>query len=548
MRHLSAGAAALTLLIAAGSADAAPGDLDPAWGTAGITTVASNATPADVAVRDGAVVVAGTEQVIADGAATRSPVVARLDTDGKLDRAFSGDGILKLQDGGTGEAIAFGPDGKLLLAGIGPGGLTVRRLTAAGAIDTTFGQTGRVQLTSAEPFFGFGWRRVQDLVVAPDGKLLLHVTVATNDATGFPAENPGVLLRLLPNGAIDTTFGNSDQAPWSEQRGAAIGAFAPFTRRREVRFVHVAADGRLHGIGRQKFDQLELGSLPIVQRFSAAGLPDTAYGAAGTAVGEATGASPPAGFFVEANGAVTVAGGSFQRGATIQTDDGNPYLQRFTPSGTPDTSFGPQGIVRADLAPGATARFDPLVALRRDGRTIFVGDTSGTAVLARLTSANAVDPSFGPAAATAPYGPNVVVEPALRLPAAAALEGPDGLVVASGGSTGARYVVGRYQLECLFLAGCTLQVVQTGASVTLTTSLLRVAPIGIRVRRVVGKRLVLVGRVPFGRNPRGRRVIRWDKRVAGRRLRPGRYEITMRAFDARGRIAELSRPVRVRIR
>lgn len=79
---------------------------------------------------------------------------------------------------------------------------------------------------------------------------------------------------------------------------------------------------------------------------------------------------------------------------------------------------------------------------------------------------------------------------------------------------------------------------------------------GILVQRVVGARrllgkraprLKLVGRVPLGKQRRGRARIPWDGKVNGRVLAPGRYQITMRRLRG-NKVVELSEPDTVRIR
>jgi hypothetical protein len=88
--------------------------------------------------------------------------------------------------------------------------------------------------------------------------------------------------------------------------------------------------------------------------------------------------------------------------------------------------------------------------------------------------------------------------------------------------------------------------------------LARRAPVGILVQRIVRQRRVHgrtvrtlrpVGRVPFGERAKGVLRVRWKLRVNGRRLRPGRDLVTLRAFSARGprRVVAHAQPVVVRI-
>src|SRR4051794_37883729 len=85
--------------------------------------------------------------------------------------------------------------------------------------------------------------------------------------------------------------------------------------------------------------------------------------------------------------------------------------------------------------------------------------------------------------------------------------------------------------------------------------LLQASGIGILVQRVVGHHkqfgrtvptLRMVGRVPLGRFGAGRGRVRWDGRVAGRRLPHGTYQVTVRAVDSRSRVRDLGTPRLVR--
>jgi hypothetical protein len=81
--------------------------------------------------------------------------------------------------------------------------------------------------------------------------------------------------------------------------------------------------------------------------------------------------------------------------------------------------------------------------------------------------------------------------------------------------------------------------------------------VGIIVQRIVGRtrvlgrsapRLHFVGRVPLGHFKRGRARIHWDRRVGGRTLSPGRYQVTVRSVTAAGGVRDLGKPVTLRIR
>jgi len=68
---------------------------------------------------------------------------------------------------------------------------------------------------------------------------------------------------------------------------------------------------------------------------------------------------------------------------------------------------------------------------------------------------------------------------------------------------------------------------------------------------VLGNRafkLRTVGRVPLGNCGRGRLRTKWDLRVGGKRLRPGRYLVTVRVVTRKRVVRELGRPKVIRIR
>jgi hypothetical protein len=112
-------------------------------------------------------------------------------------------------------------------------------------------------------------------------------------------------------------------------------------------------------------------------------------------------------------------------------------------------------------------------------------------------------------------------------------------------------------LNCVIFRGCTL-VVKAGANGGIIASRLGLrSKVGIiidrvlRIRKVHGKRVVVarrIGRVPLGVHHKGRVRIRWNLKVNGRRLGPGRFRMTMRALDRKGRVLGLSRSTIIRIK
>ena len=61
----------------------------------------------------------------------------------------------------------------------------------------------------------------------------------------------------------------------------------------------------------------------------------------------------------------------------------------------------------------------------------------------------------------------------------------------------------------------------------ITATLVRPAPLELRVRREAGENNTKVGNVEFGRRPAGAVSINWNLQVAGKRLPPGRYLLVL---------------------
>jgi uncharacterized delta-60 repeat protein len=151
---------------------------------------------------DGRIVVAGT----VNWGPNPNFGVARYNLDGSLDTSFSGDGKLTIDVSGRSDAgleMAIQSDGKIVISGEGGFGqgrtdskLALVRLTAAGALDQSFGTDGKVmtQLTSR---FDGAWG------VAIDGN---NRIVAAGFA-GAWVNKRFALARYSPNGSLDTSFG-----------------------------------------------------------------------------------------------------------------------------------------------------------------------------------------------------------------------------------------------------------------------------------------------------------------------------------------------------
>lgn len=120
-------------------------------------------------------------------------VLTRLNVDGTLDKSFGTDGKIEGFAFLTRVKLALQKDGKILvLKQRYPQGYTILRYTSAGKLDTTFGNQGYISED----------RYISQIATDSKGRIIY---------SGYPYENikSTFVKCLLPDGSIDTTFGNS---------------------------------------------------------------------------------------------------------------------------------------------------------------------------------------------------------------------------------------------------------------------------------------------------------------------------------------------------
>src|SRR5690606_24978253 len=120
------------------------GDLDPTFGAGGVVftdtleAISASAEAVVVYQSDGKIVAAGrAENTVDDGA------VARYNPDGSLDTSFGTEGRVQFAfAGGQITSAAVDGSGRIVLGGQRDGDFVALRLTAAGALDASFGLGG----------------------------------------------------------------------------------------------------------------------------------------------------------------------------------------------------------------------------------------------------------------------------------------------------------------------------------------------------------------------------------------------------------------------
>ena len=144
---------------------------------------------------------------VGQGGAGNDLVVTRLIATGLPDAAFNGGGSVSFDFGAleSGQAVALQPDGKILAAGntsAGTQAAVVVRLNANGTPDTSFDGDGRLTVP------GPGGNQVRDMLLQPDGKIVLAGFISSDFAGG------GVfrVTRLNADGTPDRAFGTNGAA------------------------------------------------------------------------------------------------------------------------------------------------------------------------------------------------------------------------------------------------------------------------------------------------------------------------------------------------
>ncbi len=379
----------------------APGELDTSFGDDGLVTTdfdGSNDVAYSIAVQsDGKIVVAGIA-AIGDGENNGGIPLARYNADGSLDTSFGGgDGIVTTEfaegDGG-GRSVALQPDGKIVVAGtvdspVSDFDFALARYNADGSLDTSFGDGDGLVITD----FAEGTDIAEGVVLQPDGKFVLagHTRSSANYATDF------ALARYNANGSLDTSF-DGDGLVTTEGPGRPIMAYDVTLQPDDkivvagYMVVEVPDKSGSDGVNNDDF---------ALARYNANGSLDTSFGDGDGLVttdfaGERDWAQSVA---LQPDGKIVVAGS-----AVFPGHDFDSALARYNTNGSLDTSFDGDGLVNSGIAevddvaesvalqPNGKLVVAGYIVIESSG--IF-GDTDSDFALTRYNANGSPDTSFG---------------------------------------------------------------------------------------------------------------------------------------------------------
>ena len=340
--------------------------------------------------------------------------IIRLDSNGNLDNTFDGDGKFTSDNIGAGIDGVVQPDGKIVAITTH---MKMVRFNSTGSIDTSFGNTGIVELITTE-----GLMNAQEINLQTDGKFLITgknvagdtpiLIVARYTSQGqpdvsfgqgkgyvtFPSDiqrvgelgiapdgkivflDAGALTRLLPDGELDDGDGR---------------VFTDLTGNNDaINAVAIQPDGNIVVTGHQNVlvDNRPAKRL-VVARYSVSGRLDDSFGASGGVIIPNDVFSDGNAIGLDAQGRILVAG-IFKRNSTSNSFDF--ILQRYRSDGAPV------------FFPGAADRLWPLtdfgghdsakdLVVQPDGKIVLAGISltdSPDFALIRYQESGAPDPTF----------------------------------------------------------------------------------------------------------------------------------------------------------
>jgi uncharacterized delta-60 repeat protein len=304
-----------------------------------------------------------------------APAAARASGD-EPDRAFGQRGTvtLKATDAdAVGGAVKVIAGHKVLAAGSAAGKLVVLRLRRTGSLDSGFGSGGQVALDLP----GTSLDGVRSLATFRDGRILAAATL--QPASGGTQI---ALVRFLPTGEIDPSFGGGNGYVITGPPGATLGAMT-LDKTGNI----LVAAGRPSGAG----------EIPYVARYAFDGTPDPTFGAGGTVDGAALGlAGRATGVLVRSDGTIAVCVGS----GAGKVGPSTFAVVRLLFNGAPDPAFAGTGIVSLPLTPYSGLGAGAVAIRQGPSNSVLVAGTDVTekgslrAAVVRLRPDGSLDPHF----------------------------------------------------------------------------------------------------------------------------------------------------------
>lgn len=361
--------------------------LDTSFGNQGLATATVGASYADAQ----AMALDAKGRIVTAGLLSRFFGVFRFTPNGSPDLSFGDAGHVSTPTGqfARAKAVAVQPDGRILVAGfagVDPGtsraSVALFRYLPDGALDGSFGHHGVVTASFK------GDATANAIALQPDGRILLGGSADLGDITPRP---DFLLLRYLPNGKPDATFGASGVVTTKVSGSSDIANAVAYMNDDRIVVAGTADNG----------DDLHGSNIDVaIARYLPNGDLDAAFAGRGAVTKDLGSKFDSANaVHVAADGTIVFAGGP------------EMVIGRYRPDGILDTTFGTGGVTRTNAAeragqPGADGGTAFGLAIDDDGRLIVAGRAPrNRAAVLRYTPAGGLDPTFGPnGVAITPFG------------------------------------------------------------------------------------------------------------------------------------------------
>lgn len=329
------------------------GTIDMTFGTDGMVLIDNGNLDlyTDVKIQDDQKILA--VGITYDAAWVASAQAMRFMPDGSLDMDFANDGVFTYSL--NYEANVFGclikDDGKILMTGsttdYNDYRILLIQLNPDGSLDNTFGDNG-VVVQKVSTLEGYFEDHSYDLVMQ-DNKILV-----TGTSTDENYRNSPIVVRFNEDGSLDNTFGSDGVARVSVVE--TENAFDCIT---------IDNEGRIVAAGHYAVDLLQFGML--VARFTPEGILDNTFGADGLFIQALNADAEAFGMGMTPNNDIVVAGFT-----TSPDYNYSMLMMQLDSDGALDLNFGENGIVISDMAAYDVAS---AMIVQEDGKILAAGST-----------------------------------------------------------------------------------------------------------------------------------------------------------------------------
>lgn len=274
---------------------------------------------------------------------------------GTLDKTFGIKGKVISQNFGNCYAMAIQNDGKIVAGGVGYttiDGFSIARYNTNGTLDSSFGKTGWFILN----YKNYSNETIVSISILPDGKILL-------------AGNLLLLCRLMPNGDLDSSFGNKG---WSASN---FGYTQQITKK-----MLVQADGKIILAGyvfKTDYKHRDI----LLARYHPNGKLDSTFGNSGKIIQDFGGDEAAYSAVLQRDGKIILGGANTGKTYLHKNNFG---LIRYLPNGILDSTFGADGHVITRIEPFYSSVND--LQIQADNKIIAIGTASSYYPLANTSS------------------------------------------------------------------------------------------------------------------------------------------------------------------